>query len=98
MFYGPFKIIVKIVINGSARGRQISSLGRLCGYMTAILDLLETKFLAGMRVTDGGYLAPHRMDPSNEWAGGRRPPNSKKSTRDLCFFREKKRHFENGKR
>ena len=60
---GNFTAVQIKIINGPARGRQSFGLGRLCGYMAAILDLLETYFLSQMIATDGEYLAPHRMDP-----------------------------------
>ena len=45
-FSGSFLNFAKIFINEPARGRQSSDLGRLWGYIAAILNLPETIFLA----------------------------------------------------
>ena len=62
-FSGSFLIDEKIFINVATRWPQSFDFGQLWRVVAAILDLLETWFLALMVAANRGYAAPHRLNP-----------------------------------
>ena len=90
-FSGSFLIDEKIFVNVATRWPQSFVFGRFWRVVAAILDSLETWFLALMVAADRGYAAPHRMNPSLKWAWNHRPPKC-----DIFNFFAKKIQVQNG--